>query len=251
MRSHIALLAIAVAMGVLAATAACDGSAESGPVGFWRFDEPDGLSVVDASANGHGGEMLNNSQGVERIAGRNGGALAFTAGDPKERGRAGGVRLIGLEDIDWSQGLTVELWVRFTSINRPDTYELVSNTIGDRGPGFRFVLSWSALSLRSGEGGSGKTWGCSSDATRITLKTGEWYHLAGTYDGSVFRTYIDGTLVGESEPGMTLTKGEGTVWVGSYRGGYAYGLNGHVDDLRLYDYARTPAQIVMDAKLRD
>jgi len=24
-----------------------------------------------------------------------------------------------------------------------------------------------------------------------------------------------------------------------------------VDDLRLYDYARTPAQIVMDARLRD
>ncbi|HCU36141.1 MAG TPA: hypothetical protein DGT21_12045 [Armatimonadetes bacterium] len=251
MRSHIVLAAIAAALGVLAAIATCDDASERGPVGFWRFDEPDGLDLLDASGNGRRGLILNNSQGVQRVAGRNAGALAFEAGDQKERGKAGGVSLLGLEGVDWSQGLTVALWVRFTGINRPDTHELVSNSVADRGPGFRFVLSWSTLSLRSGEGGAGNTWGCSSDATEITLKTGEWYHLAGTYDGSVFRTYIDGALVGESDPGLTLTKGEGTVWVGSYRGGYAYGLNGLVDDLRLYDYARTPAQIVMDARLRD
>lgn len=251
MRGHVVLLAVTAALVAIACPAVCDGDPDGAPVGFWRFDEPDGLDLLDASGNGHKGEILNNSRGVERVDGRNGGALSFSAGDQKQRGKAGGARLLGLDGLSWSQGLTVALWVKFTSINRPDTYELVSNTVADRGPGFRFVLSWSALSLRSGEGGSGKTWGCGSDATRITLKTGEWYHLAGTYDGSVFRTFIDGALVGESDPGLTLTEGEGTVWVGSYRGGYAYGLTGLVDDLRLYDYARTPAQIIMDAKLRD
>jgi hypothetical protein len=33
--------------------------------------------------------------------------------------------------------------------------------------------------------------------------------------------------------------------------GYAYGLNAVVDDLRLYDYARSPAQVILDARLSD
>ncbi len=251
MRSHLAFLATAAALVAMMCPAMCDDAPQQPPVGFWRFDEPDGLDLVDTSGNGRKGEIVNNSQGVERTDGRNGGALALDGGDTKERGKAGGVRLLGLEGVDWSQGLTVELWVQFTHINRPDTCELVSNSIGDRGPGFRFTLAWSMLGMRSGEGGSGNTWGCGSDPAKITLKTGEWYHLAGTYDGSVFRAYIDGALVAESQEGLSLTKGDGTIFVGSYRGGYAYGLNGLVDDLRLYDYARTPAQIVIDAKLRD
>ena len=80
---------------------------------------------------------------------------------------------------------------------------------------------------------------------------GEWYHMAGTYDGAIFRVYVDGALAGQSEGQLALTPGESTVWVGAYRGGYAYGLDALVDDVRLYDYARSPAQVMMDAKLGD
>ncbi len=251
MKRHLVPIVAAAAVAMAVRPCVCGDALDAPPVGFWRFDEAAGLDLADSSGNGHRGEILNMSRGVERVEGRNGGALAFSSGDDSAPETAGGVRLLGLGDIDWSMGLTIELWVRFTKLSRPETYELVSNTVADRGPGFRFMLTWSMLGLRSGEGGMGDTWGARSDPTDITLKTGEWYHLTGTYDGSVFRTYIDGALVGESDRGLALTRGDDVIYVGSYRGGYAYGMSGLIDDLRIYDYARSPVQIMTDARLRD
>jgi hypothetical protein len=239
---------------LLVGMAAALASAEGEPrklLGHWRFDEGDGLVLRDAAGNGHDGQILNDSRGAKRVAGRNGGAIELTGGDQKERNQAGCLGIPGFENTDWSKGMTLELWVRFTKLGRPNTYELVSNTQSDRGKGFRFVVSWASLCLRSGEGDAGKTWGAQSEPSAITFGPGEWYHLAATYDGSVFRVYIDGLLAGESEPNLPLTRGESTLWVGAYRGGFAYGLNGIVDELKLYDYPRSAGQIVRDAKLGD
>ena len=160
------------------------GDAEKRLVGYWPFEEREGLRVEDASGAGRHGEILNDSRGVQRVAGRNGGALQFAGGDPNARGAAGCLALPGLKEQDWSKGLTVELWARFTALDRPATYEMVSDTRDDRGPGFRFMVSWLSLWLRSGEGGGGKTWGAGTDANVTPLRPGEWYHLAGTYDGA-------------------------------------------------------------------
>ena len=227
------------------------GDAEKRLVGYWPFEEREGLRVEDASGAGRHGEILNDSRGVQRVAGRNGGALQFAGGDPNARGAAGCLALPGLKEQDWSKGLTVELWARFTALDRPATYEMVSDTRDDRGPGFRFMVSWLSLWLRSGEGGGGKTWGAGTDANVTPLRPGEWYHLAGTYDGARFRVYVDGALAGESEEKHALTRGEGVLYVGAYHAGYAYGLNAVLDDLRLYNYARSPAEIMLDARLRD
>ncbi|HJN15109.1 MAG TPA: LamG domain-containing protein, partial [Armatimonadota bacterium] len=182
--------------------------AETSLVGYWPFDATEGLAVIDASGNGRHGEILNNSLGATRVTGRSSGAIEFDGGDQDARGGAGCVAIPGLDAIDWSEGLTVEVWVRFTDLQRPSTYEIVSNTQDDRGKGFRLMLSWASLLLRSGEGGAGETWGAGSDPTGTSIRTDEWYHLAGTYDGSVFRVYVDGALVGESAEGLDLTQGQ-------------------------------------------
>ena len=215
----------------------------------WAFEEADGLEVREAAGRTVPGLILNDGRGVTRAAGRSGRALAFSGGDRATRGGAACVQLNGLQDVDWSEGLTVETWVFFTELDRSATYELVSNTEGDRGPGWRLMLGWQSLWLRTGEGGTGKTWGASSKPSVTPVTTSQWYHLAGTYDGTVFRVYVDGVLVGQSAEGLTLPAGRSTIDVGAYRGGYAYGLNGLVDDVRLYDYARSPAEIIATAKL--
>lgn len=218
-------------------------------VGYWPFEEASGMVLNDASGGSAAGQIANDGRGVKRVLGRNGGALEFDGGDPTGRNVAGAVGLSGLDAVDWSKGLTVEAWVKFSQLDRPATYELVANSVDDRGPGFRFNVSWQSLWLRSGEGGAGKTWGAASNPSNTRLEPGQWYHLAATYDGSLYRVYVDGLLAGQSEPGLTLPPGEKTIWLGSYHGGYAYGFNGVMDDVRLYDYARTPAEVIHDARL--
>lgn len=220
-------------------------------VGSYSFEEAAGSAIRDASGAGHHGEILNDARGVKRVTGRHGGALEFVGGDPAARNQAGCVVLSGFEDVDFSKGLTVEAWVQPTALIREQTYELVSNTENDRGKGFRLVLAYNMLWLRSGEGGAGKTWAAQSKSAEFVPAIGQWYHFAGTYDGSVFRVYVDGVLKGESEPGLALTKGLPKIYVGAYGGGYAYGLNAVIDDVRLYDYARPDSDLILDARLRD
>jgi Concanavalin A-like lectin/glucanases superfamily len=136
-------------------------------------------------------------------------------------------------------------------LDRAGTYELLSNTVADRGPGFRFALFWSGLWLRSGEGRQGKTWGAQTNPSTAQFKPGLWYHLAATYDGSIFRVYVDGVLAGQSEPNLTLTPGKPSLDLGGYGAGYAYGLNAVVDEVRVYDYPRSEAEIILDAKLAE
>lgn len=240
-----------VALSILLSSALLAQEAPPQLVGYYPFEEADGLAVLDASGQGHNGEIMHDSRSVRRVTGRRGGALDFSGGDPAQRSQAGCVALRGLETVDFTKGLTVEAWVRLTKLVREETYELVSNTQSDRGKGFRFGLFYQSLCLRSGEGDAGKTWGGQTNPADFMPKMDQWYHFAGTYDGSLYRVYVDGVLTGVSDPNLALTPGQPQVFIGAYGGGYAYGLNGVVDDVRLYNYARQASEIVMDAKLRD
>ena len=142
-------------------------------------------------------------------------------------------------------GISIELWIKFDeSYNRRKTYELVSNTLGDRGKGFRLRISWGKIGIFSGEGGAnGKTWGAFSKSARQIIKPGIWYHIAGTYDGSVFKIYLDGVLVGESAENLDLTKGGDDIYIGSYKSGYAYGMEGIVDEVKLYNRPLSESEI--------
>ena len=43
---------------------------------------------------------------------------------------------------------------------------------------------------------------------------GEWYHVAQTYDGKMFRSYVNGVLQGEAEVAFT-PQGEGAASLGT------------------------------------
>jgi len=47
---------------------------------------------------------------------------------------------------------------------------------------------------------------------------------------------------------LALTKGIGTVSIGSFRGGYAYGFDGIIDEVKIYNYARSATDILKDSK---
>jgi len=245
------LLARAVALVALAAAAGVVRAAEEKLVGYWRFDEGQGLAVRDSSGNGRDGRILNDGRNVKWVEGRNGMALEFVGGDPEKRNEAGCVEIPNVGDCDWSKGVTVEMWVKFTSFERNRTYELVSTTFGDRGKGWRLILSWEALRFVSGEGGQGRTWGAATRPAQTKLQPGVWYHIAATYDSGVFRIYLDGQEVGVSEPNLEMTPGRPSIYIGAYNGGYAYGLNGVVDDVKVYNRARTPEEIMASAKMAE
>ena len=89
--------------------------------------------------------------------------------------------------------------------------------------------------------------GVAKSATSITtlMDPMRWYHIAGTYDGTDVKIYVDGAL-----EGTTNVLGDGEIDVGSEDLGIGrnpeankYGYNGLIDEVRIWNVALSEGQL--------
>ena len=70
-----------------------------------------------------------------------------------------------------------------------------------------------------------------------------WYHVTGTYDGSTFRLYIDGTLVGSQAIVLSLLPSTlGLGWDSVSRNNY-WNFQGLIDEVYVFDSVLTASQV--------
>jgi hypothetical protein len=72
---------------------------------------------------------------------------------------------------------------------------------------------------------------------------GPWYAVAQTYDGKMFRTYVNGELQGEAEVDNYVPQGPGHMMVGTRMNHVNY-FNGAVAEARFTDRALTPDEFL-------
>lgn len=98
------------------------------------------------------------------------------------------------------------------------------------------------LGFQFNEAGAGSKWVTAKQA----LKVRKWSHIAGTYDGTDIRFYLNGVETDNN----TLTGIQGyanKLLVGSE--GWANHFNGKVDEFRIYDRALTPGEVLTHARM--
>lgn len=91
--------------------------------------------------------------------------------------------------------------------------------------------------------GSGANWSTLDASTGITV--GEWYYLTGTHDGSTMKFYVNGELAG-SRNSTFVANVSADLFIGAGADGSTFYFEGAVDNLALWDYARTAEQIAED-----
>ena len=80
----------------------------------------------------------------------------------------------------------------------------------------------------------------STNSAGGTITYGVWHHFAGTFDGSIIRTYIDGILTGVTDwPGPLSDYGEELTF-GYFNNAY---WQGELDDIRIYGRALSASEI--------
>jgi hypothetical protein len=81
-----------------------------------------------------------------------------------------------------------------------------------------------------------------------TITANTWIHIAGTYDGSYLRIYINGVLNNtKALSGFIMgTQFTQPTHIGINNPASNETFTGKIDDVRIYNYARTPAQIIED-----
>jgi len=79
--------------------------------------------------------------------------------------------------------------------------------------------------------------------------TNTWRHIACSFDNEgILRAYVDGVNVGTLDTGHHggLNVPSGSYYHIGYMSTYAWGTGGLIDNVLVYDYIRTPAQIAWD-----
>lgn len=76
-----------------------------------------------------------------------------------------------------------------------------------------------------------------------SMVASNWYHIAGTYDGSFIRYYVNGCLIVEAPASGTITTNNLISCIGNRSTTPTEQFFGEIDELRIWSEARTAAQL--------
>ncbi|MDI6766340.1 MAG: T9SS type A sorting domain-containing protein [Bacteroidota bacterium] len=144
------------------------------------------------------------------------------------------------------KNITVEAWVfpmsvpeqgeNYILVSRPywgvepwHAYELRIERISQNLPKLSFIIS---------DGNVPHNLGMVLDTG--VVQVGAWTHVAGTYDGSYVRLYINGGLVAETPYSANIGSGNTGLYIGGLGWQYYHGL---IDEVRLWNITRSQAEI--------
>lgn len=218
-------------------------------VGAWKLDDGEGKTVKSSVENVPAGSIFY-PQNTKWVDGRKGGKALYFCGDPEKKKQGGCVRVPSKTFFDGTKPFTISCWIMPESLavmKRGANYELVSNTVSDRGPGLRISFAWNAVTVSSGDGK--KSTGFAAAESKFPVKRSEWSHIAVAYDGKVMKLYVNGALANSKE--MTVSKGRDYFCIGSYCTGAAYSFMGAISDVKFYNAELNAAQIMAEAKELD
>ena len=158
-------------------------------ISYWKLDEGTGSQVND-SFDGNNGTKY----GASWTTGQVGPALYFHGGGQWASG-SDYVRIPHSSSLDITGPFTVEAWIKATGTDK--YHMIVDKFYGSSVPnqhGFSFYLTGGdlRLSIYSGPSGSENCFVFNND-----LRDNTWHHVAGLWDGSYIKLYIDGVLGGK------------------------------------------------------
>jgi subtilisin family serine protease len=188
---------------------------------WWKFDEGNGQTAED-SAGDNDGTLVGNPTWVSGRTGEtNDYALDFN-----------GSNHVSLSPIGALAGdsVTISAWIKAASTLEADKYYPIVAQYTEEGTGYYFSLYGYYPDFYLND-----HWITSS----VSVNTEDWHHVAGTYNGSHLKIYVDGILRGTlSAPGQSGA--DDYAYIG-FSGGERWFI-GKIDDVWVLNYALDPEQ---------
>jgi PKD repeat protein len=202
----------------------------TGLVAAYNFDTGRGTTVPDLSGNAHHGRI---SGATWTPAGKYGQALAFDGVDDW-------VTIAATPLLDLSPGATLMAWVYPTATSG------VRDILLKEGSGVD-IYNLYARNWRGRPESNVYVNSANRVAEGARLPTRAWTHVAGTYNGSVLRLYLNGVEVARRSVTGSLASSRGPVRIGGNRLWGEY-FQGRIDEVRIYNRALTAAEIRGDMR---
>ena len=220
-------------------------SIPAGLVAAFGFNEGGGGTVNDVSGMGNKGTI---SGATWVTAGRYGNALSFD-------GVSNWITVDDSPSLMLKAGMTLEAWVRPTSLTgwRPVLYKESPFSAGVpiAAPGLSWALYASDLTAPPSVYATSSTgadqWVHAMGPSLLSVNT--WTHLAGTYDGTALRLYVNGVLVRTRAHAGAIFSTTGPLRIGGSSVITPWGsqyFKGQIDELRIYNRTLSQGEIQVD-----
>jgi len=196
----------------------CDGKVDNcigtGLISYWKAE-----NNVEDSFGANDGTWI----GTEEYAtGHSGQGLSLD-------GATDYISILDSTDFDLGQGLTISAWIKPAAIG--------AQMILDHSSDFR-LLAYNGGRVRVYNSTTVRYCG-----VETAMTAGEWYHLAGTYDGTNLKIYSNGNLINTCPHTGDIRQTDTELLLGyKTRGGGTY-FNGTLDEVMLFDRALTLTEI--------
>jgi concanavalin A-like lectin/glucanase superfamily protein len=214
------------------------GAADSGLVGWWRFDEGSGTVAADSSRNGNDGTIVGAAWSAPGWDDK-GHCLEFLYGDDESD-----LVDVGTMDVV-GDGITITGWVNPYSFSQNDARIISKSSTGATADGHWWMLSTLngvnvRFRLKTNENNTTLTL---ADTAGL-LVTGEWQFVTARWDGATASTYVNTVETGSAAKGGTAVAIDASVPVAIGNQPAAAGdgpraWDGLIDDVRVYSRALT------------
>lgn len=197
------------------------------PIAHWTMDEGSGSSANDSSENANTG-TITDATWKNAAECKFGNCLFFNG--------AGDYVSVNNTGIDISSGGTLSAWIKPSNITTSSTQTIIANTVDSEN---KWAITLVNASLQ----------GTYIDDITIfresgSIATTDWHHVVYIFNGTIDSLYIDGVKQsGNTIASVTSTAG---LNIGSSALDGSSSWNGLIDDVKIYNYARTQKQIVED-----
>ncbi|HID55274.1 TPA: LamG domain-containing protein [Candidatus Poribacteria bacterium] len=222
--SLLVVLSFLIASGLSAARQV----ARESLVGYWPFDEGGGDKVKDESGNGNDGKIVKSGEYPKWVQGKFGTALDFG-------GNGSYVAVPDSKSLDLTKSVTYMAWFKLNEPIQGQRRMMSKNNSIFFLFDFGNPTSLDFLVKPNNDFVESKT---------VDWKIGEWYHVAGTYDGDALRIYINGKLEGERKGVPEIAPSDLELWIGADDWRLpTTSFPGVIDEVRIYDRALSEEEI--------
>ena len=193
-------------------------------IGWWNFDDS---TANDSSGYAHHGTFVGGANAVyDSDRDSNVLELSSTA-EPNEYVNCGGGKDVNDPNTwaDIRDAITVMAWVKIDAFTEDYQY------IACKEDTWRLSRVADSNHVRMYNSGMSPTnlYGDNN------IQDNQWHHVAGVYDGSTRRLYIDGELDATDPETGSLTNTTYEIWIGSNPPNAHRVWNGRIDDVKIYD----------------
>jgi len=204
-------------------------------VGYWKFDEDEGLMAFDNTTYGNDGELINGPIWVPGIPGS---ALSFDGVNDY-------VNISDSFSLDITGNIRIEAWIN------PDVNDKLMNIVSKRGllGNYSYTLNMGVLPNpdypETGNPGTypgkiGFLWAPDGTPTteqylvsNTTIPTSTWTNITVVYDGSYVTMYLDGSLDNSTAYSGSLYAGNADLFIGHAADNSPHYFDGVIDEVKI------------------